>query len=143
MKRSGIDDRHGPFALAHMAACFERLAEGEPALCAEAALDTAIRGSAHSRCRRARWRRSSADQAALRHLPPRLDQGHAAVFEFADDLVADLLTEAIAVGKGVALRMPELRAASRRARQFAKVGFVGWAPAKNRFKIASGDSDDD
>jgi len=65
------------------------------------------------------------------------------VFEFGDDLVGDLLIEAIAAGEGVALRMPGRRAASRHARQFAKAGFVGWAHANNRFKVASDDSDDD
>ena len=35
----GIDDHHALFALAYMVGGFERLAEGEPALCAEAALD--------------------------------------------------------------------------------------------------------
>ena len=76
-------------------------------------------------------------------IAPRLGLGRAAVFEFGDDLVGDLLIEVIAVGKGVALRMPGRRAASGRARQFAKADFVGWAHAKNRFKIVSGDSDDD
>ena len=63
----------------------------------------------------------------------------AALFEFGDDLVGDLVIEAV-VGKGVALRMPGRRPP--RAAP-AKAGFVGWAHAKNRFKIASGDSEDD
>ena len=82
-------------------------------------------------------------QAKRRFDIERLDLGHAALFEFGDDLVGDLLIDAITVGKGVALRMPGRRAASRSARQFAKAGFVGWAQANKRFKIASDDSDDD
>ena len=35
----GIDERRALFALAHMAGGLERLAEGGPALCVEAALD--------------------------------------------------------------------------------------------------------
>ena len=67
--------------------------------------------------------------AAFFGVAPGLHPRHAAVF---------------AVGKGVALRCRDGRAASRRARQFAqKAGFVGWAHANKRFKIASDDSDDD
>jgi hypothetical protein len=100
-----VDDRGAAFALAHMRAEFQRLAEGEPVLAGKAALgaghpqdqdiDAAVGPAGRGIFRQAE-RRGGADRRSR----PRLNPGHPALFKIADDLVGDLLVEAGAVGKG-------------------------------------------
>jgi hypothetical protein len=79
-------------ALADIAAEAERLAEGEPTLDAEAALDHRAPEDEHIlRHRERRFRR---------HSPPRLNPRHAAGLQLCDDLVGDFLIEARPVPTG-------------------------------------------
>ena len=97
----GIDDRGAAFALLHMGAEFQRLAEGQPVLAAEAALgagqpqdqdiDAAVGAAGRGVLRQAERGRGTG---------PRLHPGHAPLFELANDFVGDLLIEAGAVGEG-------------------------------------------
>jgi hypothetical protein len=96
----GIDDGGAALAFADVTAKIERLSEREPTLAGEAALDDGAPQDQHIDSGIA-----ALGRCVLRHregrvrprCSPRLDPGHAAYFQFGNDLVGDFLVEPGAV----------------------------------------------
>jgi hypothetical protein len=130
-KAIGIDDGGTALTLADVTAKTERLAEREPTLAGEAALDDGAPQDQHIDSGIAALGRD-----ILRHRerrvrcrgPPRLNPGHAACFQFADDLVGDFLIKpgAVLTGTGASGESGH-RGSPRRA---PRASLAAWNPSR-------------